>query len=147
MSFLQDKFGVYDDFIALLQRMYKKDSTKDYVKRALEIFERKQGRIFLEGMGKSGARHFAGLPPEVKTRENQLEEEVEKLQTTVTDARAEASRGPALQALEARLGEKRADQQALKEEIKTHYSHYYALKYPRPASLAEQLGLFVNLGT
>jgi tetratricopeptide (TPR) repeat protein len=137
-TYMQNKLFVYDELIELLRSLHGKDPGKGYDRGALEIFERKQGRLFLEEMGQSGARNFAGLPAEVKSRESALENHLDKLQA---DLVKERSRTPVDQArraaLETELQQARAALQTLKAELQTSYPDYYALKYPQPATLAE----------
>jgi len=64
-SFMRDKWYVYDELINLLQSMHLVQPKKSYDRKAFEIFERKQGRLFLEEMGQSGARRFAGFDNEI----------------------------------------------------------------------------------
>ncbi|HDN25777.1 MAG TPA: tetratricopeptide repeat protein, partial [Thioploca sp.] len=47
-SFMQDKLIIYDKLIALLQSLHQKQPEKGYDRSAIEIFERKQGRVFFE---------------------------------------------------------------------------------------------------
>jgi CHAT domain-containing protein/Tfp pilus assembly protein PilF len=137
-TFMQNKFHVYDDLIDLLQSLHQKNPTKGYDREALEIFERKQGRMFLEEIGKSGARHFAGLPEEVKTRETELENRRHNFQVALEKERAKTQPDPArLQTLESGLQQARTDLEALQTELRTNYPDYYALKYPQPATPAD----------
>jgi CHAT domain-containing protein/Tfp pilus assembly protein PilF len=134
-SFMKNKIVVYDKFIDLLQTLHKKNPSMGYEQKALEVFERKQGRFFLEQMGKSGVRHFAGLPEDIATREAELENELAELQRDRSGASEEFA------ADETRISEKitqvKADQKALEDKIRGSYPDYYALKYPKPASLSE----------
>ncbi|MGA2402445.1 MAG: CHAT domain-containing protein, partial [Syntrophobacteraceae bacterium] len=126
--------------IELYEKMHSEDPSKGYDKKALEIFERKQGRVFLEEMGKSGARDFAGLPSAVRDNEAELENRMEKALGNIV---AERSKGAnqqdtsSLQALEVHLQQLRADYRTLEEEIRTRHPDYYALKHPEPASLKD----------
>ncbi len=139
-SFMKDKLGVYDRFITLLAGLHKKDPAAGYDRKSLEIFERKQGRVFLEEMGQSGARQFAGIPADVLARETELDDRLDKLQSALLDQGSDSSddEGPD-QTVPAGDGiqQVKAAQEALREEIKNNYPDYYALKYPRPAGLAE----------
>ena len=78
-TYMKNKLFVYDELIELLRSLHEKDPAKGYDREALEIFERKQGRLFLEEMGQSGARNFAGLPEQVKSQETELENRLDKL--------------------------------------------------------------------
>ena len=89
-------------------------------------------------MGQSGARNFAGLPEQVKSRETALEDRLDKLQGDLTEARSQSPPDQQrLQTLETELEQAGAEYQTLKSEIQTKYPDYYALKYPRPANLEE----------
>jgi CHAT domain-containing protein/tetratricopeptide (TPR) repeat protein len=137
-TYMKNKLFVYDELIELLRARHEKDPTKGYDRDALEIFERKQGRLFLEEMGQSGARNFAGLPEQVKSQETELENRLDTLQAALVKERSQPQPDQArLQALETELHQARGAFQTLKGEIQTRYPDYYALKYPQPAKLAE----------
>ncbi len=137
-TYMKNKLFVYDEFIELLRSLHEKDPTKGYDRDALEIFERKQGRLFLEEMGQSGTRNFAGLPPEVKSRETDLEGRLDKLQATLSKERSQPQPDQGrLQMLENELQQAREAFQALKVELQDRHPDYYALKYPQPAKLAD----------
>jgi tetratricopeptide (TPR) repeat protein len=138
--FMSGKIFVYDELIELYQKMHAKEPSKGYDKKALEIFERKQGRVFLEEMGKSGARDFSGLPGTVKDNETDLEDRMEKAQASIAEERSKdpKQRDTArLQSLEASLQQIRAAFRTLREEIRVKYPDYYALKCPEPASVKD----------
>jgi len=138
--FMSGKIFVYDELIELYQKMHAEDPSRGYDKKALETFERKQGRVFLEEMGKSGARDFSGLPGTVKDSETDLENRMEKAQADIAAERSKDAKQRdtvRLQALEASLQQIRAAYRTLQEEIGAKYPDYYALKYPEPASLKD----------
>ena len=87
-TYMKNKLFVYDELIELLRSLHEKDPTKGYDRDALEIFERKQGRLFLEEMGQSGARNFAGLPEQVKSQETELENRLDTLQAALVKERS-----------------------------------------------------------
>jgi tetratricopeptide (TPR) repeat protein len=140
LSFMQDKLYVYDELITLLQTLHSKYPDKGYDGKALEIFERKQGRLFLEQMGQSGARLFAGFPDAFSEKEIDLVLQIEQTRKqlgkeyakSVTDQDKEFIKN-----LEEHEKTLLTEQQTLQEQIKTEYPDYYALKYPQPVSLAE----------
>ena len=138
ISFIQDKLYVYDELILLLQTLHQKYPEKGYDRKALEIFERKQGRIFLEEMGKSGARLFAGLPETLKDQEDELVSRLEQLRQHVTDERAKATPDyKYLRTLEQQEKTLQTEQERLKVTLKTEYPDYSALRYPQPVDLVE----------
>ena len=137
-TYMKNKLFVYDELIELLRSLHEKDPAKGYDREALEIFERKQGRLFLEEMGQSGARNFAGLPEQVRSQETELENRLDKLQAALVKERSQPQPEKArLQTLETELQQSREAFQTLKAEIQAKHPDYYALKYPQPAKLAE----------
>ncbi len=139
-SFMQDKLFVYDELIALFQTLHDKYPDEGYDRKALEIFERKQGRVFLEEMGKSGARLFAGLPESISQREFELETQLEQSRKQLADERAKVitnQNKDRIKKLEQREKTLKSEQEALQATIKTDYPDYYALKYPKPVTLSE----------
>ena len=140
MNFMSGKIFVYSRFIKLLQMMHQKDPSMHYDRKALEIFERMQGRIMLEEVGKAGVRSFSGLPEKVRMDEEEFETMTLAAQTALS---TECSKPPAekdrvrIKALEERIQQLRAGAESLRKEIQRLYPEYYALKYPRPATVSE----------
>jgi CHAT domain-containing protein len=141
LSFMQRKLYVYDELIALLQSLHQKQPEKGYDRKAIETFERKQGRVFLEEMGQSGARRFVGLPKEISEGELSLEKQLAQTQQQLADEQAKpvaALAGEVVQnkalikTLEQRQQQLQNELDALQEQIRTDYPDYYALKYPQP---------------
>ncbi|EDN71273.1 Tetratricopeptide TPR_2 [Beggiatoa sp. PS] len=120
-SFMRNKIRVYDELITLLQSQHSKQPNKGYDRKAFETFERKQGRLFLEEMGQSGARRFVGLDNDIIFQEQSLILKWQKLKAQPFTPQEHT----ALEQAEVRL-EKR---------IKAEYPKYYALKYPQPVDL------------
>ena len=133
---MEDKFAVYDELIALLSRLHQAFPKKGYDQKAFEIFERKQGRIFLEQMGKTGARRFAGLPEAVRQHEELLETQLENtrrdLATAISQSLPNLDR---ITASEQRLTTLQAEQRDLRATLQARYPDYYALRYPQPVRL------------
>ncbi|MDM8561478.1 tetratricopeptide repeat protein [Candidatus Parabeggiatoa sp. HSG14] len=139
LSFIQDKLYVYDEFILLLQTLHKKYPEKGYDRKALEIFERKQGRVFLEEIGKSGAQRFARLPESVTKKEQLLAQNVVKTQGKLVQARNKPfikQEHVYINKLTQHLAILKAEQQSLQAEISAKYPAYYAIKYPQPVTIA-----------
>lgn len=140
ISFIRDKIIVYDEYIKILTQAHQKDPSGGYDQKALEVFERKQGRIFLEEMGKSGARYFAGLPREILKKEEEYNVQLEKLQEKLTKERSNSRKQinyRRIQKLEGRIGEIEKDYDKHKKILKADYPDYYALKYPNPVILSD----------
>jgi CHAT domain-containing protein/tetratricopeptide (TPR) repeat protein len=145
--YMKDKLIVYDQLIEHLRSLHEKYPTKGYDRESLEIFERKQGRLFLEEMGQSGARNFAGLPEKLRTQETELENRLDSLQTVLVQERLQPQPDrQRLQTLETELSQTRQAFQALKAELQTKHPDYYAMKYPQPAKLADLQGKVLKPG-
>jgi tetratricopeptide (TPR) repeat protein len=131
-SFMQDKLFVYDELIALLQSLHQKQPEKGYDRKAIEIFERKQGRIFLEEMGKSSAWRFAGVPNKISQRDRKFEQQIAMTRKNRTEALAQ---GKDAEPHRKRLEKLHAEQADFEKILQTDYPAYYALKYPKPVAL------------
>jgi tetratricopeptide (TPR) repeat protein len=132
-AFISDKLHVYDELIALLQSLHSKHPKKGYARKAIETFERKQGRVFLEEMGQSGARRFTGIPEEITQKEQELVQQISLTRKKRTEAlEKDLDAEPHRQ----RLEKLEAEQQTFDKTLKTNYPAYYALKYPQPVDLA-----------
>jgi tetratricopeptide (TPR) repeat protein/CHAT domain-containing protein len=139
-TYMKGKLFVYDELITLLQTLHKMDPSKGYDKNSLEIFERKQGRVFLEEMGKSGARNFAGIPETITTYEQNLSLQMAKLKSDLANERSKPKKqlnAGRIKNLEEKIDEVGKEQKALQEKIRVDYPDYYAIKYPKPATLKE----------
>jgi len=137
-TFMGDKLYVYDELITLFYDLHRQAPSKGYDAKALEIFERKQGRVFLEELGKSGAEKFAGLPREIIEREKWLAEKQQVLQAELVQERNQSLQSQntqTLNQLSQQLATVTQAQQQLQAQIKTQYPDYYALKYPQPVTV------------
>ena len=123
LSFMQNKLSFYDEYIMLLNRLHKNNPHKGYDKKALEIFERKQGRVLLEELGKSATSRFAGVSSDILNKEILLEKK-----RTSTNNILNIDQ----------VNEIQKQQEELKQQIKRENPDYYSLKYPEPLNL-EQL--------
>lgn len=140
LSFMQNKLYVYDELITLLQHLHQEQPNKGYDRKALEIFERKQGRVLLEEIGKMGAQRFARLPDSITEQEQALTHQLSQIQAKLVQARhkpfMEQDRTQ-IKTLTQRLHFLTASFQALQTEIQQKYPDYHALKYPQPATVAQ----------
>ncbi|NOY68237.1 MAG: CHAT domain-containing protein [Deltaproteobacteria bacterium] len=139
-SFMESKTEVYDELISLLMKLHIKYPSKGYDKKAFRIFEKKQGRVFMEEMGKSGTRNFSGIPAELIQTEIRLETESTNLQSALEEKlSANMSDADKMSANAARekLSAVNLHLKGLMNRIKKEYPDYYALKYPEPVDLAD----------
>ena len=139
-AFMWDKIFIYDEFITLLRKLHQKHPGKGYDKKSFEIFERKQGRIFLEQMGESGARNFGDFPKELRDKESELQTALAKKQSRLADERSKSSNDrdtKGIRKLETEINGIRTEQEKFKAEIAKNHPDYFALRYPKPATLKE----------
>ncbi len=137
-AYMRNKIYVYDELIDLLAERHRLDPGGGYGRKALEIFERKQGRLFLEEMGQSGARNFAGVPERIIKKEEELTRRRARVRKELTRERArplETSNPQRIHGLEAELADIQAAQEELETTIRNDYPDYHAMKYPQPVGL------------
>lgn len=139
-SYMENRMRVYDHLIGLLMTLHDKDPAKGYDRRSFEIFERKQGRSFLEAMGRSGAKQFAWIPGRLRDKESELEEELAECERSLNEelsGSVKERRRAKVRVLENRITGLRTALKALEEEIRREFPDYHALKHPKPASIGE----------
>ncbi len=137
-SYMRSKIYIYDELIELLAERHRLDPGAGYGRKALEVFERKQGRLFLEEMGRSGARNFAGIPEEILEKENDLIRERAGVRDALTQERSrplETMNPERVRRLEAELDDVLDAQAALEAKIREEYPDYHAMKYPKPVDI------------
>ncbi len=137
-SFMQDKMHVYDELIELFATLNKKDPLQAYDQQSFHVFERKQGRVFIEEMGKSGVRNFSGIPSEIVGNEAQLSTELVKIKAAIEKDFTESKQNndeERIRNLKANADAVNKRLQALRQTIKKDYPNYHALKYPQPVEL------------
>jgi CHAT domain-containing protein/tetratricopeptide (TPR) repeat protein len=132
-SFFADKLFVYDEYVDYLIELDGRFPGRGYDRKALEIFERRQARTFLELVAQSAVRNFAGVPAPIVGAERSLSLEDERLEAALITARSAAH--PAysgILALEndvARVARRRA---TLDATISARYPAFSMLLHPQP---------------
>lgn len=135
-ALMEDKLDVYDECLLLLSQLHQRFPDRGYDQKAFEIFERRQGRMFLEQMGKTGARRFAGLPEAVRQQEEHLDIQLESTRSDLKSVLSQSHQNPGrIAQLEQRLAAFQAEQRELHSRIQISYPEYHALRYPQPVSL------------
>ena len=148
-QYMSGKLRIYDELIELLEKQHQMHPSEGYDRKSLEIFERKQGRMILEEVGNSGAKHFAGLPERITEKETELDETLDELQGSLSYERsipAYPHKLDQVRLLEEKIRQVKEAQRALKEEIKAKFPDYYAIRYPQPATLSELQKNVLNPG-
>jgi len=137
-SFMQSKTHVYDELIELYMALHPKDPSKGYDRQSFDLFERKQGRVFLEEMGKSGVRNFSGISPGLIEKQTKFTNERDSITALIEKESTRPAQEQDLQKIK-NLKEKIEiiDNQLrmLEDTIKKEYPDYYALKYPQPVDV------------
>lgn len=131
-SFFATTLYVYDAYTAYLARL----GGPVHERKAFEIFERRQGRAFLEQVGQSAANRFSGVPPDVSDKSRELRDRISGLQTTLAQVRT-VGYTDAVVNVKSQLDVARSEQGQLETQIKTQYPAYYQLLYPQPIELAD----------
>ena len=141
MSIMHHSLWVYDELIKVLFSLDQSNPGQGFDRKALEVFERKQGRVFLEEMGKSGAKQFSGVPASVKSKENELQESLNNAETNLTNfafksggVERKKQDSAQMQALAEQVNAAIANSERFQEELRVKYPKYHQLKNPKPAS-------------
>lgn len=140
LLFVRDKLLVYDSYIILLTLLHNAFPTKNYAAKTLDIFERKQSRIFLQQMGESGAQQYGGVPEAIPQQEIALNNGLAQTRQRLAEIRAQPitrQNQALIQNLEQENQQLLTKQTALQTQIRHEYPDYYALRYPQPVNLKE----------
>ncbi|MCP4344237.1 MAG: tetratricopeptide repeat protein [Desulfobacterales bacterium] len=132
--------SVHNEFIHLLQELHKNDNTHGYDRKALDVFEKKQSRTFLEETGKSGTRRFSSLPESIIKLEHKLETQLHFVNKKLINERSKSidnRNREQIKSLQKELQTAESEQEKLLLKLKTDYPNYYALKYPEPFPLEQ----------
>ncbi|MFL6233032.1 MAG: CHAT domain-containing protein [Thermoanaerobaculia bacterium] len=135
-----DFFATQQDFygflIDLLMEMHRSAD-------ALEVSERSLARSLLDGLAASGTDlHRGGADPELRTREQEIEKEIDVLVSRQTRLTQDAAPPAQLRPVEAELGRLWDKLDRVRADLRTRDPRYAALTQPRPWRTAEiQRGL------
>jgi len=131
--FVEKTLFVYDAYITYLLELDKRFPAEHFDEKALDIFEREQGRAFFEEIGQSSARHFRDVPEAITAREAELAARIESTQEALAGIRAAPQPdADAVTQLEQQADALQRQQEALEHEIKASYLPYYNLLHPEP---------------
>jgi CHAT domain-containing protein len=119
---------VYDEYIAYLADSERRHPGLGYAERALKVLESKEARVVVDEVGKSRARRFHDVPPDVVRDEDRIDRELDRAQSDLENGQSSETLLSAGQRVND-LSEKRA---ALLDSIKERYPSYYALRHPTP---------------
>ncbi len=116
----------------------KQHPGQGYDRKAFEIFEHRQRRVFLEQMGKTGTRRFAGVPNKLRQREEQLGIQLDQMQHNLSDELARPRQTlERVTELERRITALKGEERTLRSTLQSRCPEYYALRFPQPIDLNE----------
>jgi CHAT domain-containing protein/Tfp pilus assembly protein PilF len=130
-AFFSTQQDSYDFLIDLLMEQHRAAA-------ALEVSERSLARSLLDGLATSGTdlRH-GGAAPELRTREKELENEIDVLVSRQTALSQDAVPPDQLQLVEAELGRRWDELDRVRAELRAGDPRYAALTQPRRWNAAE----------
>lgn len=132
-SFFGTTLLVYDQYIDFLLDLNARFPGKGYDRKALEIFERRQGRAFLEQIARVAAKRFSGVPVEISRRDAELAGEIDALRERLARALSQRNADPGgVASLRQTLAEHVAERRSFEAQIARDYRAYYALQHPQP---------------
>jgi len=132
-SFFRSALYVYDSYIDYLLNLDRLHPNQGYDKKALEIFERREGRAFLEQVARSSASTFAGAPPELVSKENELSATL----LLLNDQLSKAAPGPDADALRNNRDAADASLRSFEATLRDKAPAYYRLLHPQTLSLPD----------
>ena len=132
-SFFQTALYVYDSYIEYLLDLDRLHPNHGYADKALEVFERREGRAFLEQVGRSSAASFADAPRELVDQEAALKENV----IVLSDKFRNAAPGPAADAYRSNRDDAEAKLNAFEASLRESAPAYYRLLHPRTLRLPD----------
>jgi CHAT domain-containing protein/tetratricopeptide (TPR) repeat protein len=135
-SFFTTALYVYDEYIHYLLELERRSPGKGNGLKALEIFERRQSRAFLEEITASAASAF-GVPVEISAEDNALRSEVQGLHDDLAEAESSIPRDDAeIASVQEQLSHADGRFERFEQRIKISYPRYYALRNWQPLRVA-----------
>lgn len=126
-AFFSSTLSVYDSYITYLLELDRRYPGQGYDKKALEVFERREGRAFFEEISKSAARTFAGASPDLVKQENELAANVTLLQAQLLHA----TPGPDADALRNGAAQAQKTLTSFEDSLRVAAPAYYSLLHPQ----------------
>lgn len=137
LFFDSDRLYVYDEFISLLMVLHGRYPESKYDRKAFEMFERRQGRQFMEQLRRSSVVHFRNVPDDIIRQERDLEQNLIEIRYAVFElSRNKLQLNKSLLSeLKGRLLQFERDHQLLRDNIKTNYTEYFNLTFQEPVGI------------
>ena len=139
-SFFKNTLAVYDELIILLYNLHKKYPNKGYNKKSLEVFEKKQARIYLEEIGRSGTRRISAEADDIIRNELKIHNQILQVRFQINEERSkhqDEGRINKINKLESQLESLKDQQRVVENELLTRHPDYYNLLFPKPVNFDE----------
>ncbi len=133
-GFLRDKVEAYHGMINLLFKLYKLNSSPEYIKRAFNLAERAKARAFLDSLAESQIEIGKGIDPILRKQEKEITSAISRIYTKLVNSdltKEERKR------MLAELDNLENELEDVKRRIIQKSPAYANLKYPEPVTLEE----------
>ncbi|HMQ48169.1 MAG TPA: CHAT domain-containing protein [Saprospiraceae bacterium] len=123
-------YDLYAGAIQTLYELYQRTADTSYFNQAFQYSEKTKFLSTLENLNDLYTREFAGVPPDIISREMRLKEEIEFYSNLLRNKAGEPA--SLIRSWEQAYHAKRKEREQLENEIKTNYKRYYQLKLGLP---------------
>jgi CHAT domain-containing protein/tetratricopeptide (TPR) repeat protein len=128
-SFLTTALAVYDDYVRYLVELDQRYPGRGYGVKALEIFEERAARSFLEDVADSLALHFSHVPAALTTKLHAVQLDAQTVAAQQASISAVAPQSPRLAQLTKRQQDDAAQYDAIQQQLEA-YPAYRAIIHP-----------------
>ncbi|HET9228601.1 MAG TPA: CHAT domain-containing tetratricopeptide repeat protein, partial [Thermoanaerobaculia bacterium] len=132
VSFFASRREYYDFFVDLQMRLHESDPAGGHLAAALAQSEKARARGLLDLLAEGRLDVRRGISPELKSREEEIENRISLLQGDLLDDLSRQGRQAAR--LEAELGRAEEERERIDWEIQRAHPHYAAFRNPAPLS-------------
>ncbi len=133
-------FEIYEGAIDAALVLYEQSHDPAWLQQAFSLSEKSKNTLLQEAIRENAAFHFAGIPEDLLAEERRLHQELALLEKRrfLEYEKGKEARSVFIDTLDSRIFELKEAYYALLDSLKTHYPHYYALRYAhKPAKLEE----------
>lgn len=145
--YMSSKYWVYDSLINALYQLNIKCPGKNYDKEAFGVFEKKQGRIFIDEISKTKIKNFSGVPDEIIENEIYLNRYIDKLREDLAQVSSSPSNlmdAEKIKSINMRIHKTENEILSFKRNLQIEYPAYHTLKYPSAIQLRELQNVFLQ---
>lgn len=134
-------FEIYEGAIDAALALYEQSRDPAWLQRAFSFSEKSKNTLLQEAIREHAAFRFAGIPEALLAEERHLQQELALLEKRrfVEYEKGKKARSAFIDTLDSRIFELKEAYYELLDSLKTHYPHYYALKYARKSARLEEV--------